>query len=57
MKFVFQVIAQSFPAICLVAGVALFVFSFLGLGFWAGLFGVILVVVAICLYIWNRSRG
>ena len=57
MNFDFKVIAKSFPAICLVAGLALFVGSLkLGLGFGAGLLGVILIFVAIGLYVYYLSR-
>jgi Flp pilus assembly protein TadB len=56
VDFKFKVNAKSFPAICFVGGLVLFIGSFLGLGFWAGLFGVILIFVAIVLYVWNRSQ-
>jgi len=54
MKFDFKVIAKSFPTICLVLGVFLLVGSLkLGLGFGAGLLGVILVFAGIGLYVWR----
>ena len=55
MNFDFKVIAKSFPAICLVAGLALFVGSLgFGLGFGAGLLGVILIFAGIGLYVWRH---
>jgi len=57
VRFDFKVIAKSFPAICLVAGVALFIASLAGLGFEAGFLGVILVFAAIGLYVWKSRRN
>jgi hypothetical protein len=55
MRFVFKVIAKSFPTICLVLGVFLLVgYWVLGFGFGAAVWGAILICVAIVLYVWEN---
>lgn len=57
MKFDVSVIAKSFPTICLIVGAFLLVGSVkLGFGLGIGFVGGLLIVAAICLYVYYLKR-
>jgi hypothetical protein len=56
MKFEFKANAKTFPAICFVGGLAIFIASLVLRDGWGVFLGVVLIFVGIGLYVWRHRQ-